>query len=145
VAELETCRAEVQAELARVASTPPRFLGNVALLRFSSPAQIHPIVATKWASRLAPRIVLAANDGYLPGRVNFSMRTRSTTNLLAFLRALPLGEVEGEFANGHPQATGGSLPPADFARLLHALGDEQAVGGGLWNHGREASNRAADT
>ena len=122
VAELAACRAEVQAELARVARLPPRIAGNVALLRFSSPAQIHPLVATRWAPRLAPRIVIAANDGYLPGRVNFAVRSASSVDLLAFLRGLGLGDVEGEFANGHPRATGGSVPPAEFDRLLRALG-----------------------
>ena len=122
VAELETCRAEVQAEVARVARLPPRIAGDVALIRFSSPAQIHPLVATRWTTRLAPKIVIAANDGYLPGRVNFAVRTASTVDLLAFLRGLDLGHVEGELANGHPRATGGSLPPAEFERLLRALG-----------------------
>jgi hypothetical protein len=95
--------------------------------RGGSPAQIHPLVATRWTTRLAPKIVIAANDGYLPGRVNFAMRTASQTDLLAFLRGLGLGEVEGEFANGHPRATGGSVPPAEFARLLRALGYPDAI------------------
>jgi hypothetical protein len=126
VAELERCRAEVQAELARVARVPPRIAGDVAVIRFSSPAQIHPLVATRWTTRLAPKIVIAANDGYLPGRVNFAVRSASTTDLLAFLRGLGLGDVAGEFANGHPRATGGSVPPAEFARLLAALGVSEA-------------------
>lgn len=121
-AELAACREEVNAELARVARVPPRIAGGVALLRFSSPAQIHPLVATRWTSRLAPKIVIAANDGYLPGRVNFAVRSASDVDLLAFLRGLGLGAVEGEFANGHPRATGGSVPPAEFDRLLRALG-----------------------
>lgn len=120
--ELAACRDEVNAELARVARVPPRISGNIALLRFSSAAQIHPLVATRWTTRLAPRIVIAANDGYLPGRVNFAVRSASGIDLLAFLRGLGLGDVEGEFANGHPRATGGSVPPAEFARLLRALG-----------------------
>jgi single-stranded DNA-specific DHH superfamily exonuclease len=122
VAELERCRVEVQAELARVARVPPRIAGNVALLRFSSPAQIHPLVATRWTTRLAPKIVIAANDGYLPGRVNFAVRSASNVDLLACLRGLGLGDVEGEFAHGHPRATGGSVPPAEFERLVRALG-----------------------
>lgn len=122
VDELVACREEVNAELARVARTAPRIAGDVALLRFSSPAQIHPLVATRWVTRLAPKIVIAANDGYLPGRVNFAVRSAANVDLLAFLRGLGLGAVEGEFANGHPRATGGSIPPAEFARLLLALG-----------------------
>lgn len=122
VAVLAACRAEVSAELARVSRVPPRIVGDVALLRSSSPAQIHPLVATRWTARLAPKIVIAANDGYLPDRVNFAVRSASSTDPLAFLRGLGLGEVQGEFANGHPRATGGSVPPAEFDRLLRALG-----------------------
>jgi single-stranded-DNA-specific exonuclease len=119
---LEACRAEVQAEVARVGRIAPKVVDGVALIRFSSPAQIHPLIATRWAGRLAPKIVLVANDGYLPGRVNFAMRSASKTDLLEFLRGLGLGAVEGEFANGHPRATGGSVPPREFDRLLGALG-----------------------
>ena len=86
--------------------------------------RVRPLIATRWAPRLAPKIVIAANDGYLPGRVNFAVRSASRTDLLAFLRGLGLGVVEGEFANGHPRATGGSVPPHEFARLLTALGHE---------------------
>jgi single-stranded DNA-specific DHH superfamily exonuclease len=119
---LEACRAEVKAEVDRVARVAPKIAGNVALIRFSSGAQVHPLIATRWAPRLAPKIVIAANDAYLPDRVNFAMRSASKTDLLAFLRDLPIGPIEGEFANGHARATGGSIPPADFARLVTALG-----------------------
>ena len=122
VAKLEACRRQVMAELERVKRVPPKLAGNIALIRFSSAAQIHPLVATRWAGRLAPAIVIAANDGYLPGRVNFALRTTGNVDLLAFLRGLGLGAVEGEFANGHPRATGGSIPPHEFARMLSALG-----------------------
>lgn len=120
-------RAEVNAELARLSRVAPRTTRDVALIRFSSSAQLHPLIATRWCGRLAPRIVIAANDGYLPGRVNFAVRSATDTDLLAFLRDLPLGEVEGELANGHPRATGGSIPPADFERMLRALGFSDEV------------------
>ena len=106
----------------RLARVAPKIAGNVALIRFTSGAQVHPLIATRWAPRLAPKVVIAANDGYLPGRVNFAMRSASKIDLLAFLRELPIGKVEGEFANGHARATGGSIPPADFERLVTALG-----------------------
>ena len=41
---LEDCRRAVQAEVERVARVPPLIAGNVALIRFSSPAQIHPLL-----------------------------------------------------------------------------------------------------
>ncbi|MBA3538778.1 MAG: DHH family phosphoesterase [Deltaproteobacteria bacterium] len=122
VERLQACRAEVTAEVNRVARIPPRIVNDVALIRFSSGAQIHPLIATRWTGRLAPKIVLVANDGYLPGRVNFAMRSASDVDLLGYLRGLGLGTVEGEFANGHPRATGGSVPPHEFQRLLQAIG-----------------------
>jgi single-stranded-DNA-specific exonuclease len=125
--ELHACRAEVKAEIERVARVAPRVANDVAVIPFTSGAQIHPLIATRWAGRLAPKIVIAANDGYLPGRVNFAVRSASNVDLLAFLRSLPLGEVEGEFANGHPRATGGSIPFAEFARLLTTLGFAPSV------------------
>jgi len=82
--------------------------------------QVHPLVAQSWQSRLAPRAVIAANDGYLPGRVNFAVRG-GRGDLRRLLReALP--DLGGEFAHGHDRATGGSIAPGDFDRLLEALG-----------------------
>ncbi|SEN15442.1 Single-stranded DNA-specific exonuclease, DHH superfamily, may be involved in DNA replication intiation [Stigmatella aurantiaca] len=122
VEALRDCRLEVQREVGRCAKTPPRFAGNVALLLFSSGAQIHPLVAVRWAQRLPEHIVIAANTGYLPDRVNFVLRSRTEKDLIAFLRGLNLPPMGGEFANGHAQATGGSLTAPDFLRFIEALG-----------------------
>jgi hypothetical protein len=119
---LRDCRMEVQREVARCAKTPPRFAGNVALLLFSSGAQIHPLVAVRWAQRLPEHIVIAANAGYLPGRVNFALRSRLDVDLIAYLRGLPVAPLEGEYARGHAKATGGSLSQEDFLRLMDAIG-----------------------
>ena len=120
VADLETARAAWRAAWEQVRRTAPRVGDRVALVRFSSPFQLHPLAATTWARRLAPRAVLAANDGYLPGRVNFSLRGGEGDLRALLQQALP-GEG-GEFAHGHPRATGGSLEPEAFERLLSALG-----------------------
>lgn len=121
VAELEEAKAAWRAEFDRAVRTAPQMVGErTALIRFASPAQVHPLVATTWARRLSPRVVLAANDGYLaPGTVNFAVRG-GEGDLRAFLRAA-LPDAGGEFAHGHPRATGGSLAEEDFARLLAAL------------------------
>jgi single-stranded-DNA-specific exonuclease len=120
-AELEEARRACKAELDRAVRTAPVVGERAALLRFSSPCQVHPLVAAAWARRLAPRAVIAANDDYLPGRVNFSVRGGGDTDLVALLRAA-LPEARGEFAHGHPRATGGSLAPEEFALLLRRLG-----------------------
>lgn len=122
VDRLEAYRQEVQAEVTRCGRVAPRRLGDAALVRFSSGAQVHPLVAARWSGRLAPAVVIAANDGYLPGRVNFAVRSASDRNLLHWLRALPFTpSPSAEYANGHARATGGSLPVADFERFEEAL------------------------
>ena len=121
IAELEAARAEWRAGFDAAVRTAPRVGDRVALIRFRSPYQVHPLVATTWSRRLAPRAVIAANDDYLPGRVNFAVRGGGGSDLRALLRtALP--DAGGEFAHGHAAATGGSLDPAAFARMLRALG-----------------------
>lgn len=126
ISDLEEAKRTWKAELDRVVRTPPLVGDDIALLRFSSPCQVHPLVATTWARRLAPRVVVAANDGYLPGRVSFAMRG-GDGSLLAILRAaLPAG-IEGEVAHGHDRATGGSLAPEDFERVMDALGVPQTA------------------
>jgi single-stranded-DNA-specific exonuclease len=116
---LDEARREWRSGFDRVVRTPPRVTERAAVIRFSSPYQVHPLVAAAWARRLAPRVVVAANDGYLPGRVNFAVRGGSG-DLRRLLRdALP--DMGGEFAHGHDRATGGSVAAADFDRLVEAL------------------------
>ncbi len=121
IAELEAARTEWRAGFDAAVRTAPRVGDRVALIRFRSPYQVHPLVATTWSRRLAPRAVIAANDDYLPGRVNFAVRGGGGSDLRALLRAA-LPDAGGEFAHGHAAATGGSLDPAAFARMLRALG-----------------------
>ncbi|KAL8810749.1 MAG: hypothetical protein Q9223_007689, partial [Gallowayella weberi] len=69
---LLSARAEINAEVARHTHTPPKFTqdGKIAVLRIRSAAQVHPVIATRWAGHLKSaklEIVLVANEGYLPG------------------------------------------------------------------------------
>lgn len=125
---LRAYRAEVAEELAKARRAAPRFsaAGPYALLRMDSPCQVHPLIAQQWRGRLPKHAVLAANHGYLPGVVAFSMRTaRTDLSLPTLLRAVDLGPDAGPaYGNGHDQASGGHLPPAAFERLLEALGFE---------------------
>jgi single-stranded-DNA-specific exonuclease len=116
---LQAARDAWRADWERVRRTAPQVGERVAVVRFSSPFQLHGLTAQMWAKRLAPRPVIAANDGYVEGRVHFSVRG-GEGDLRALLRdALP--DLGGEFAHGHPRATGGGIAPADFERLLAAL------------------------
>lgn len=120
---LEEMQLEVRSEMERCSRVPPKTTGQVALIRFSSGAQVHPVVAMRWSGRLRPRIVIAANDGYLPGRTNFAIRCADEVDLLKWLRDIPFVPSAGaEYANGHSRATGGSLATEDFDRFVRILG-----------------------
>jgi single-stranded-DNA-specific exonuclease len=121
VEQLRRARAEVKVALEAARKVAPVFAGKVALLRLNSPCQIHPLIAQSWRSRLPNYVVIAANEGYLPGRVNFSARSNSV-NVLEFLRSQEIAEGEGTYGHGHDQASGGSLPVDRWHELLHKLG-----------------------
>ena len=134
---LLAARAEINEEVERQTHTPPKFSkdGTIAVLRIHSAAQVHPVIATRWAGHLkskALEIVMVANSGYLPGMVNFSCRiarcARSRdppVNIISSLKAVAdldttdLVERMGEsFARGHKEASGGIIPAAEFEELM---------------------------
>lgn len=123
---LREFKAEVQAALNEAKRVAPRFspAQQVAMLRFDSPSRVHPLLAQSWRGRLPKYIVMAANGGYLPGKVSFSLRTNLDLNLLDFLaqHGQQLEGSEAEYGHGHDKATGGTLSYANFERLLKSMG-----------------------
>ncbi|MDQ3707537.1 MAG: phosphoesterase [Chloroflexota bacterium] len=123
---LRQCRQEVKQSLDEAKRLAPRFskTEKVALLEFSSPSRVHPLLAQSWHGRLKGYIVIAANRGFLPGRVAFSARTSTSTNLIEFLarfrHALPPNEME--YGYGHDQATGGAISAEAWEQLKAAMG-----------------------
>ncbi|KAI0458597.1 DHH family protein [Xylaria acuta] len=138
---LLAARAEVNAEVERCTHTAPKFSGDakIAVFRISSAAQVHPVIATRWAGHLQSaklEVVLVANEGYLPGMVNFSCRLPRSAraryppvNIIEVLRSIAerapnptLRERLGEsFARGHKEASGGIVPKAEFEEFLEIL------------------------
>lgn len=127
VNQLRLAREEVKAALNEAKKAAPVFAGRVALLRMSSPCQIHPLIAQIWRTRLPRYIVIAANEGYLPDRVNFSARSAANVSVLDFLRKIELREGDGYHGQGHDQASGGSLPFDRWNQLLAKLGFSSEV------------------
>ncbi|KAH6695580.1 DHH family protein [Plectosphaerella plurivora] len=138
---LLAARAEVNAEVERCTHTPPKFSadGRIAVFRIKSEAQVHPVIATRWAGHLTSsklEIILVANEGYLPGMVNFSCRIprcararEPPVNIIEALRDVAgraadptLRERLGEsFARGHKEASGGIVPQAEFEEFVEVL------------------------
>lgn len=117
---------EVRRELSEARKAAPKFSKTepIALIRFSSPARVHPLIAQQWRGRLPKYAVIAANDGYDVGRTAFSLRTNAGLDLLEILQRHgdALGINEPEYGHGHHAATGGSLPTETFERLLGSMG-----------------------
>lgn len=120
--DLLAAKAEVRDALDVAKRIGPEVRGDVALIRFASPCQIHPLVAQQWRGRLKDKIVLAANSGYRPGWIHFAARTAGETNLIQFLRRHRPGGADENYGSGHVKATGGALRPADWNEFVAGLG-----------------------
>jgi single-stranded-DNA-specific exonuclease len=121
-AALHAAKAEVRAELDAARRVAPKVRDGVALIRFHSPTQIHPLIAQQWRGRLRNEIVLAANTGYRPGWVHFAARSATGANLIDFLaRHRPPG-ADAHYGSGHAQATGGALRTPDWNAFVTGIG-----------------------
>lgn len=119
---LRAARAEVQRELQAARRVAPRIRDAVALIRVSSPCQIHPLIAQQWRCRLKDNIVLAANTGYRPGWVHFAVRTATSADLIRFLAEHRPAGADENYGSGHRQATGGALRLQPWNAFVSALG-----------------------
>ena len=115
-------RAEVRGALEAARRVAPVLRGEVALIRFASPTQIHPLIAQQWRGRLRDKVVMAANTGYRPGWVHFAVRAAADRDLVAFLSEHRPPGADEMYGSGHRQATGGALRPADWNAFVTALG-----------------------
>ncbi|KAK7956373.1 uncharacterized protein PG986_005595 [Apiospora aurea] len=138
---LLSARADVNAEVERCTHTAPKFSsdGRIAVFRINSAAQIHPVIATRWAGHLqSPKleVILVANEGYLPGMVNFSCRVPRSAkareppvNIIEVLKSIAdnatdptlRGRLGESFARGHKEASGGIVPRKEFEELIEVL------------------------
>lgn len=124
-AELAEAKRVCRAECERAMRIEPTMAGAAAIVRLSSPCAVQSLVATAWSRRMGGRLVVAANDGCLPGRVAFAA-CGGPGSVVALLRGALAG-AGGE--RGGDDAAGGVLAPEAFARLLAGLGlDGGAVG-----------------
>ena len=119
---LRRAQGEVRAALEEGKRVAPRIKGPVALIRLHSACQIHPLVAQVWRNRLKDRVVIAANTGYRPGWVHFSVRSASGVNLIDFLRERAPATADENYGSGHEQATGGALSTNGWNEFVAGLG-----------------------
>lgn len=119
---LMAARDEVRGEADRARKVAPTIVGKVALIRFSSACQVHPLVAQTWTGRLKDQIVIAANVGFRPGWVHFAARSAADVDLVSFLRDhAPVGADEN-YGGGHHRASGGALRIPQWNAFIRSLG-----------------------
>ncbi|HEX2952131.1 MAG TPA: hypothetical protein VHV83_21565 [Armatimonadota bacterium] len=115
-------RKEVNRELQRARKAHPFFADPWAVIPFSSPCLIRSIIARAWEKRLHAHYVVAANFGYRPGEVFFSIVAVLPVDLVTLLReAAPQGLPE-DWGHGYPSVTDGAVSRHDFLLLLTHLG-----------------------
>lgn len=119
---LQAAHEQVKLDLDAARRVPHKVKGDVALIRFHSPCQIHPLVAQAWRDRLRNNIVIAVNTGYRPGWVHFATRTALDLDLIAFLRDHAPEGADENYGGGHRQATGGALRPESWNQFVTGLG-----------------------
>jgi single-stranded DNA-specific DHH superfamily exonuclease len=140
--KLKDASFEIRQEIERCTHTPPKFSADatIAVLTISSAAQVHPVIATRWAGHLQSsklEIIMCANEGYLPDMVNFSCRVakgaraRDGEEKVDIIKRLQdivannsdLRERLGEnFARGHKEASGGIVKKAEWEELKKLMG-----------------------
>lgn len=139
---LQDASFEVRRETERCTHAPPKFSrdATIAVLTISSAAQVHPVIATRWSGHLKSdklEIVMCANEGYLPDKVNFSCRIAkhararegdAQVNIIKRLEGIvaddkDLRERLGEsFARGHKEASGGIVGKGEWEEFKKLMG-----------------------
>lgn len=134
-------RSQVNAEVERCTHAAPSFSSDarIAVFRIKSQAQVHPVIATRWAGHLQSaklEVIMVANEGYLPGMVNFSCRVprcartrQDPVDIIHILRGIAdnapddtlRSRLGDSFARGHKEASGGIVPVKEFEELLDVM------------------------
>jgi hypothetical protein len=140
--KLKEASMEVRRETERCTHTAPKFSADatIAVLTISSAAQIHPVIATRWSGTLKSNkleVVMCANEGYLPDKVNFSCRVakcararegEDKVDIIKKLESVVAGDKElrgrlgQSFARGHKEASGGIVGKGEWEEFKKLMG-----------------------
>jgi single-stranded-DNA-specific exonuclease len=122
VAALEEYRAEVNREVKRCRHERPHFSWKAAVIAFESPCRIEGLIAETWKRQLKNYLVLAANFGYIGGKVAYAARTELDVSVIDFMESLkPPGHI-GPVVWGHDRAAGGVLDADLWKHLAGRMG-----------------------
>ena len=122
LSRLRHCRAEVMQALAQWSRQRPHFMWRVALVPVASSCRIEEILAAMWARQLLRYMVVAANSGYVPGKVHVIARTASADrDLLRLLDKTAPEGLEQPFALGRRDYVEAILPRKAWEQMLQKM------------------------
>ena len=122
VDRLRTYRREVNEEVKRCRHERPYFHWKVALIPFSSKCDIQGLIAETWRRQLKDYIVIAANFGYVTGKVAYVVRTNLEISVIDFMESLKPDDLTQHIVYGHDRAGGGILDLDVWMKITSRMG-----------------------
>jgi single-stranded-DNA-specific exonuclease len=119
---LESYRAEVNREVKRCRHEKPQFSWKVAAVPFKSNCDIQGLIVEPWRRQLKKYLVIAANFGYLEGKVAYVIRTELETSVIDFMESIRPAGLDSHVVFGHDRAGGAVLDTDLWYRLADRMG-----------------------
>jgi len=121
VSLLRQYRAEVYENFQECSHAAPTFMWKVALIPFASPFRVEALIAVLWRDQLRQYLVIAANSGYLPGKVSFAVRTATDIPVPNFMQAVSPPAVHPPFFLGHRSSAYGITDLETWKTILRNM------------------------
>ncbi len=122
VRRLETYRSEVNREVRRCRHERPHFSWKVAVVPFKSACDIQGLIAETWRRQLQKYLVIAANFGYLEGKVAYVIRTELEISVIDFMESIRPAGLDSHVVFGHDKAGGAVLDRDLWFELANRMG-----------------------
>jgi single-stranded-DNA-specific exonuclease len=122
VAKLSRYRREVNSEVRRCRHEGPNFLWRVAVIPFKSSCDIQGLIAEPWRRRLDKYFVIAANFGYIDGKVAYVVRTQLEASVIDFMESLKPAGHPGHIVFGHDRAGSGIIEREVWEAIAARMG-----------------------
>lgn len=121
VMRLEAFRQEVNREVKRCRHERPHFSWKVAIIPFESRCDIQGLIAETWRRQLENYLVIAANFGYIEGKVAYVIRTQLDTSVIDFMESLRPAGYDSHVIFGHDRAGSGVVDRAVWLELADRM------------------------
>lgn len=122
VRKLAEYRKEVNNEVRRCRHEPPIFRWKVAMVAFESRCDIQGLIAETWRRLLSRYIVIAANFGYIEGKVAYVIRSQTDVNLIEFMESMRPAGYDQHICFGHDHAGGGIIEKEIWKDVAEKMG-----------------------